>query len=76
MPEPLYKPNFFNTLLVAKQRTSSLSNNEEEELHQLIQEVEQLELHRVECLVNLAQLRGVSLTALMQSLGIQPQPYG
>lgn len=62
--------------LIAKQRISFLSTEEEEELHQLIQKVEQLEVRRVESLVALAQLRGLGLTELMQSLGIEPQPYG
>ncbi len=61
--------------LNAKRRANTLQAGEHEELLRLVQQVEQIQVERVECLVELAQLRDVGLTALMQSLGIQPQPY-
>ncbi|MDQ2807137.1 MAG: STAS/SEC14 domain-containing protein [Chloroflexota bacterium] len=59
--------------LIAKRRAGTLQADEQEELLRLTEQVEQIEVRRVESPVELAQLRGVGLTELMQSLGIQPQ---
>ena len=64
----------YNTL-IAKREAETLTPDEYEELLQLTQQVENLQVRRVECLAELARLRGTSLTALMHNLGIQPSAY-
>lgn len=49
----------------------ALTPPEHEELLRLIARVEELEAERVDHLARLARLRGVSITALMESLGIR-----
>ena len=58
--------------LIAKRRLESLTEAEYQELLRLAEQVERIEVRRVECLVELARLRRVSLDELMDSLGIQP----
>lgn len=62
--------------LIAKRQTESMTESEYAELLELTQQVEQWEAQRVEYLAELAQLRGMSLTALMQELGITTPAYG
>ena len=61
--------------LIAKRQTETLTPDEYEELLKLTQEVEKLEVRRVEYLAELARLRGTSLTAVMENLGIRPPAY-
>lgn len=58
--------------LVAKRRQESLTPDEYETLLQLTEQIEQLEVRRMEHLAELARLRQMSLTDLMTSLDIQP----
>ncbi|MBM3130730.1 MAG: STAS/SEC14 domain-containing protein [Chloroflexi bacterium] len=62
--------------LMTKRRAETLTPNEYEELLRLTQQVEKLEARRVEYLAELARLRGTSLTALMENLGIRAPAYG
>ncbi len=61
--------------LIAKRQAEILTPGEYEELLRLTQQVEKLEVRRVEYLAELARLRGTSLTALMENLGIRPPAY-
>jgi hypothetical protein len=61
--------------LIAKRQAETLTPDEYEELLKLTQEVEKLEVRRVEYLAELARLRGTSLTAVMENLGIRPPAY-
>jgi hypothetical protein len=61
--------------LVTKRRAETLTSDEYDELLHLTDEIEQFEARRVEYLAQLARLRGTSLTALMESLGIRPPAY-
>jgi hypothetical protein len=54
----------------------SLTADEHAELLGLVAHVEALEVERIENLSRLAHLRGVSLTALMDDLGIRPPEDG
>ncbi len=47
-----------------------------EELLAAVDQLEALEAQRIERLSRLAHLRGVSLAALMDELGIQPPAHG
>ncbi|HSH82198.1 MAG TPA: hypothetical protein VLA19_27035 [Herpetosiphonaceae bacterium] len=61
--------------LVAKRQAETITADE---LHELIQITDQIEQHdgeRLAALDALARLRGVTLGALMDSLGLQPPPY-
>ncbi len=61
--------------LIEKRRDETLTESEYPELMRLTQKVEQLDVQRVEYLVELARLRGTSLTGLMDALGITTPPY-
>jgi len=61
--------------LIAKRQAEALTPDEYKELLQLTQQVEKLEVRRVEYLAELARLRRTSLTALMENLGIRPPAY-
>jgi hypothetical protein len=54
----------------------ALTPDEHAELLGLVAQVEALEVERIERLSRLARLRGVSLTALMDELGIRPPDDG
>jgi hypothetical protein len=58
-------------LLTAKRRAETLTDEEYEELLALVDEIELRDAKRVEYLAELAQLRNVSLRALMQQLDIR-----
>lgn len=58
-----------------KSDDEALTSEEHAELLQYVQRVEQLDLARIEALIELAQKRGVTLRAVMQQLGIEPT-YG
>ncbi len=59
--------------LIAKRQSETLNAEEHGELLRLTDQVEQLEVQRVEYLAELARLRRTTLTSLMQTLGI-PAP--
>jgi hypothetical protein len=61
--------------LIAKRQAEILTPDEYAELLQMTQQVEKLEVRRVEYLAELARLRGMSLTALMKNLGIRPPAH-
>ncbi|MBI3913009.1 MAG: STAS/SEC14 domain-containing protein [Chloroflexi bacterium] len=61
--------------LIAKRQAETLTPDEYAELLRLTQQVEKLEVRRVEYLAELARLRGTSLPALMEILGIRPPAY-
>jgi hypothetical protein len=56
--------------LIDKRRACTIDTDEYEELLRLTDEVEALNVQRIENLVDLARLRGTSLPDLMKQLGI------
>lgn len=61
--------------LKSKNRAGRLAAEEHEEFLQLIAQVEGLNVQRVQALADLARLRGMTLRAVMDSLGIEPPSY-
>lgn len=61
--------------LDAKSQRSGLSKVEQQELMQLVDEVEQLNANRVSLLLELANLRGISLHQIMTDLQIEPLSF-
>ena len=61
--------------LIAKRRTDALSQIEYAELLALTQQNEAFAVQHVRSLSELASLRQITLTDLMQQLGIQKLPY-
>jgi hypothetical protein len=61
--------------LTARRRADVLTPEEHQELLQLIDQIEQLDVKRMEGLAELAQLRKVSLRKLMKQLGLRPPAY-
>jgi hypothetical protein len=66
--------NNYNNL-IDKRDSLTLTNKEHQGLLRLTEQIELQEDQRVECLVELAKLRGISLNTLMENLGIQMQSY-
>ena len=62
--------------LTKKQRARGLSDQEQAELMALVDEIELLNARRLGYLVELANIRQVSLDDLMASLQIKPLTYG
>jgi hypothetical protein len=62
--------------LVAKREAETLTPEEHEELLGLVEQVESLQAERVEHLTRLTRLRGISLGALMDDLGIRRTDHG
>ncbi len=60
--------------LVKQLRAERITKEELDELIRLTDEAEQQNVKRIEALGELARLRGVSLTDLMDALGIKPPP--
>lgn len=58
-----------------KKEAETLTDAEYNTLIQLSNQIEQFGAQRLEALANLAQLRQVSLSELMETLGIQPVTY-
>lgn len=69
IPETLWRPY---KKLVSRRDHGSLTPEEHEELIRLSDQIEELHAKRMEYLVELAQLRQVSLTDLMDALSIYP----
>ena len=61
--------------LRAKKEAETLTLPEYNTLIQLSNQIEQFGAQRLEALANLAQLRSISLSELMETLGIQPVTY-
>jgi len=61
--------------LNAKRKAETLTPEEHQELLQLIDRIEKSDAQRVKYLAELAQIRGISLTALMKELDIRPPAY-
>jgi hypothetical protein len=66
--------NYYNDL-IAKREAETLTDEEHRELLSLTEQIEKQQAQRIEYLVELANLRGISLNALMENLGIQTQVY-
>ncbi|OYQ67174.1 hypothetical protein B9G53_02135 [Pseudanabaena sp. SR411] len=60
--------------LSKKMRSGVITSNEHQELLKLIDIVEQNDGDRLQYLIQLSQLRNISLPELMQQLDIHPQP--
>ncbi|BAY74045.1 hypothetical protein NIES25_04550 [Nostoc linckia NIES-25] len=61
--------------LIIKRNAENLTNDEHSELLKLTEHIEKLQAERIESLADLARMRGITLTALMENLGIQTQIY-
>jgi hypothetical protein len=61
--------------LTAKRRAETLIPEEHQELLALVDRIEQADAERVRALIELAQLRHVSVTTLMAELGIRRPAY-
>jgi len=61
--------------LNAKRRAETLTSGEHRKLLQLIEQIENANVERVKNLAELARIRGMTLTALMKDLEIQPPAY-
>ena len=57
--------------LISKRKSETLTPEEHGKLLKLTEQVEKLEAQRIECLAELARLRAVSPTELMNDLGIR-----
>jgi hypothetical protein len=60
--------------LIAKRRAETLSSEEHDQLIQLSNRLENLNVARIQALIQLANLRNETLEDLMQALGINPDP--
>jgi LAS superfamily LD-carboxypeptidase LdcB len=56
--------------LIAKRDDEILTEDEYQKLLQLTEEIEKIQAQRIENLAELARLRGISLSTLMENLGI------
>ncbi|MEP0856313.1 STAS/SEC14 domain-containing protein [Trichocoleus sp. DQ-U1] len=61
--------------LIAKRQAETLTPTEYSELLRLTEQIEKLQAQRIEYLAELARFRKISLTALMEDLGIQMPAY-
>ncbi len=61
--------------LIEKRQEETLTSDEHQELITLNDQIEEADAERVKDLATLAQLRKVSITALMDELGIHPPPH-
>lgn len=62
--------------LAAKRQAEAIEPAELHELIQLTDLAEQRDAERLEALIELARLRGTTVPALMDALGIRPPAYG
>ena len=60
--------------LIAKRHAETLTPEEHEQLIQMSDRLEQLNVARIQALIQLATFRNQPLTELMQTLGINPHP--
>jgi hypothetical protein len=61
--------------LIAKRNAEILTNDEYKELLRLTEQIEKQQAERIGYLAELASLKGISLSKLMENLGIQTQSY-
>jgi hypothetical protein len=61
--------------LIAKRRAETLTPQEQVTLIEISDQIEQANARRIQYLIELASLRGTSLEAVMQELGIETQAY-
>lgn len=61
--------------LIQRRQADSLAASEQAELIGISDQIEELDAHRAQRLVELARVRKVPLTALMEQLGIKARPY-
>ncbi len=61
--------------LIEKREAETLTQSEHEELIQLSDKIEEANANRIRFLADLALLRGISLSALMEELGIQGRTH-
>jgi hypothetical protein len=61
--------------LTAKRQEETLTPSEHQELLTLLDDIEQRDAERAQALVDLAQLRQISVSSLMDELGIRPPDY-
>jgi hypothetical protein len=61
--------------LIAKRDDEILTEDEHQHLLQLTEGIEKIQAQRIENLAELSRLRGISLTALMENLGIRATNY-
>jgi hypothetical protein len=61
--------------LIAKRRAETLTTEEQATLIEISDQIEQANAHRIQYLIELASLRGTSLKAVMQELGIEAPAY-
>lgn len=61
--------------LIAKRRSETLTPDEYDELLRMTDQIEALNVRRIEYLSELASLRKTSLSNLMEQLGIRTPPY-
>lgn len=71
---PLVERQRYN-LLNQKLLDETLMPDENQELGLLIEQIERSDVERLTHLIELAQLRGITLDALMDQLGIRRSPY-
>jgi hypothetical protein len=62
--------------LVAKRQAETITTAELQELIQLTDLSEQRDVERLQALGSLARIRGITVPALMDALGIRPPAYG
>lgn len=61
--------------LIAKRRAETLTSQDQTRLIEISDQIEQANAHRIQYLIELASLRGTSLEAVMQELGIETSAY-
>lgn len=61
--------------LLAKRRAETLTPQEQATLIEISDQIEQANARRIQYLIELASLRGTSLEAVMQELGIEVPAY-
>ena len=66
-PEPFWQR--YKALFLKKDK-GTLSENEYNELLQMVEQVEEYNVERLQALIDLAKIRGVDLNTIMQDLGI------
>ncbi len=62
-------------VLNTRRREEKLTSDEHQELLHITGQIEKMNAERVQYLAELARLRGISLTALMEELDIRPPAY-
>ena len=60
---------------MSNSQAEALTPDEHQELLHLVDQIEKSDGERVKHLADLARLRGTSLTAVMEDLGIHPPAY-